>query len=466
MMAAFRKDIRIKCSLALFLCILSSLVITVSSQELPSFGFDSPDSSQSPQSTSSESIRQTLRMSGEMSAGTNVFIDDLKDGSSREYVDVGDLFSGKINLLATGSRGDGYLSVDADNTVSIDSPFSIDEAFVRAYLGKVDVEIGLRKITWGRADSQGPLDVINPQDHSDLTVLDELERKIARPLLRLSLSLSPMARFETVYLPSFKGDQFARDGRWMPGDMVTLQSSLALLSQLYMIPGPDAIEHTSPSTSALGNSQIGFRFTNTFGSADVGLQYFYGYLKRPAISLVVTPGTSILVREEYNRYHQVGFDLATVLAGINLRGEFGANITEDISGDDPSIYNPSLVWSLGFDSSLFAGITFNVQVAGSVRLFDDDVGSKPFDIEDGSDITKTRITTIVSRKFLRDQLEIKGTMISGIEDTDYYLIPSASWTRDDIVFELSAGFFGGSRDGELGCYRENDYLSASITLAF
>jgi len=205
---------------------------------------------------------------------------------------------------------------------------------------------------------------------------------------------------------------------------------------------------------------------DTFGSADVGFQYFYGYLKRPAISLVVTPGTSILVREEYNRYHQVGFDLATVLAGINLRGEFGANMTEDISGDDPSIYNPSLVWSLGFDSSLFAGITFNVQVAGSVRLFDDDVGSKPFDIEDGTDITKTRITTIVSRKFLRDQLEIKGTMISGIEDTDYYLIPSASWTRDDIVFELSAGFFGGSRNGELGCYRENDYLSASITLAF
>lgn len=451
---------------SILLFALTILTGVVSAQELPGFGFDSPDSSQAEGVAASQYSGGTLRLSGEISSGTSLFLDDLMGDSSRDNVAVGDLFSGQCNLLASGSRGDGYVSVQAQNVESDDSPFEIDEAFVRAYLGKADIEIGLRKISWGRADSQSPLDVINPQDHSDMTVLDELERKIARPLVRLSVSLSPMARFETVYLPSFKADQFDREGRWMPGAMVALQSSLALLSQLYMIPGPDAIEYTSPSTSALGNSQIGFRFTNTFGPADVGLQYFYGYLKRPAISLAVTPGTSILVREEFNRYHQVGFDLATVLAGINLRGEFGANMTEDISGDDPSIYNPSLVWSLGFDSSLFAGITFNVQVTGSVRLFDDDVGSKPFDIEDGTDITKTRITTIVSRKFLRDQLEIKGTLLSGIEDTDYYLIPSASWTRDDIVFELSAGFFGGSRDGELGCYRENDYLSASITLAF
>ena len=144
----------------------------------------------------------------------------------------------------------------------------------------------------------------------------------------------------------------------------------------------------------------------------------------------------------------------------------GTNLTDDLSGDDPAVYNPSLVWSLGFDRDVLAGINVNLQGSGSVRFMDDKVGTEAFDFEDDTDPTKTRLTAIVSKKLFRDELELKTTAIVGIEDQDYYIIPAAVWTRDEVAFEISGGFFGGKESGELGCYDENDYLRASITVSF
>ena len=38
-------------------------------------------------------------------------------------------------------------------------------------------------MAWGKADSQGPLDVLNPVDLTNLTVAETLDRKIAVPML-------------------------------------------------------------------------------------------------------------------------------------------------------------------------------------------------------------------------------------------------------------------------------------------
>jgi hypothetical protein len=42
----------------------------------------------------------------------------------------------------------------------------------------------------------------------------------------------------------------------------------------------------------------------------------------------------LVVTFAYNPCHQIGLDYAPVIAVFNLRAEFAANITEDISGDD------------------------------------------------------------------------------------------------------------------------------------
>ncbi len=450
-------------------CVAFICLACAFAQGAPSFGFgdaETPaDAGSSMDGAGSAPSAASVRFSGEISAGATAFADELSGSRSRDSLELGDLFSGVLNLSVSGARADAYVSVEAENAGSGESPFGIDEAYVRAYLGKTDLEAGLRKLVWGRADSQGPLDVVNPQDQSDLTIVDEMERRIARPLVRLSYSVAPMTRVEAVFLPSFRGEGFATDGRWVPGMMSELDAAVLQVMTAYAI-DPADVTRVGEETDNLGHSQAGLRFTTTVGSVDLGAQYFYGYLKRPAVRLTVVPGTSLAVETLYNRYHQVGLDCATVLAGMNLRAELGANLTEDFDGEDPSVYNPSLVWSLGFDRDVIAGINLNLQGSGSVRLMDDGVGTDPLDFENRTDMTRTRITAVVSGKFLRDELELKTTAIYGVEDGDYYLIPAASWTRDDLSFEVSGGIFGGSRSGELGCYRDNAYLKASVTVSF
>jgi hypothetical protein len=169
----------------------------------------------------------------------------------------------------------------------------------------------------------------------------------------------------------------------------------------------------------------------------------------------------------YNYFHQIGVDWAQVIAGFNVRAEAGANITSDFSGKDGSVYNPALVYSLGFDRDLVWGINVNLQGNGSVRLMHDKIGKNPaVDTEAGKDLTSTRITGILSKKFFRDELEIKTTALWGIEDKDFLVIPALVWARNDISLELSAGIFGGDENGELGQYRKNSYVKTLLTWKF
>jgi hypothetical protein len=107
-------------------------------------------------------------------------------------VELGDIFSGKLNFTAETFRADAVINLKlAPGLVYYgkSSPVYIDEAYVRAYFGGFDIEGGLRKLTWGKADALGPLDVINPLDYSDFSVMsraagDPMILKTARPLIR------------------------------------------------------------------------------------------------------------------------------------------------------------------------------------------------------------------------------------------------------------------------------------------
>ncbi|MDR2070895.1 MAG: hypothetical protein LBP81_05720, partial [Treponema sp.] len=153
--------------------------------------------------------------------------------------------------------------------------------------------------------------------------------------------------------------------------------------------------------------------------------------------------------------------------GFNLRGEFAANITEDLKGDDGMVYNPFLAWSLGFDRDVFWGINVNLQVNESIRLLNNKVRSDILkDIEGGADLTDTRLTLVLSKKFFRDELELRATGIWGIEDMDCYILPALIWTRGDAGVELSGGIFAGNQDGELGQYRDNGFVKTVLTYSF
>ncbi|MDR0709137.1 MAG: hypothetical protein LBF77_03615, partial [Spirochaetaceae bacterium] len=392
-----------------------------------------------------------LSMSGEAGMEITGFVEEFDDPADTA---LDGNFRGRLGFEAEGANVKAVINLkinapDEKYTLGLVAP---DEAYLQVYFGDFELESGLRKLTWGRADSLGPLDVINPLNYTSLTnMTDYMENKIAQPLIHLSYRTGSFTKIETVLLPWFSPHRSAEQGRWAPSYPVPLASDFKIIM---------------PELNKLAYAQAGARFTTTVGPADIGLQYFYGRMYQPssvsALNTFNQQGELSSITLDYNRYHQIGLDWAQVIAGFNLRAEAAANITGDLEGNDGAVYNPALLWSLGFDRDLLWGINLNIQCNESIRLLNDKVSGNPSDIEAGKDITSSRITAVLSKKFLRDELEIRAAGIWGIEEEDFLIIPGVYWTIQDIQLEFSAGIFGGDESGQLGQYRPNSFVKCGI----
>jgi len=444
---------------------------------------------------------------GEVSASMLGYAEDFSEGT--DHVELGNIFSGKLNFSAKTSTAEGIINLNVEPS---ESPVSIDEAYLRAFFGSFEIAAGLRKLTWGKADSLGPLDVINPLDtssiYTEMADSDSLMGvKIARPLIHAAFRFGQFSKIEGVFVPWFEPHYIATEGRWVPAQMKMLANPAIPMPDMLPMPVDITINETKPDTTTLNYAQAGLRFTTTIGPADFGLQYYYGRMHQPAaaISAAITEYTPFPlpippltipssikadVSYLYNPYHQIGLDYAQVLFGFNVRAELAANITEDLKGDDGSVYNPSIAWSLGFDRDLFLGINLNLQANESIRLFHDKLGSKDIslpditlgdlpniekiindsldkvDIEGGSKLTSTRLTAKLSKKFLRDELELRTAFVWGIEDKDCLIMPAIIWTKDDISLALSGGIFAGDEEGQLGQYKDNNFVKVALTYSF
>jgi hypothetical protein len=421
------------------------------------FGFDDEAAEDTPNGSGSPFA---VTIDGEVSASLLGYTDDFSEGA--DHTRLGEIFSGKLNFSAENSRADAVINLKlAPALVYYDknSPVFVDEAYLRVYFGSVDIEGGLRKLTWGKADSLGPLDVINPLDNSEMTDLsDMMKLKIARPLFHASYRIGSFSKIEGVFVPTFEPIRLADEGLWRPAQM-------ARLDQLAAAGVP--VNH--PDTATLNYAQAGARFTTTIGSADVGVQYWYGRLTKPAVAMTLVPGFPLpaAVNFVYNPYHQIGLDWAQVLFGFNIRAEAAANITEDLSGDDGTVYNPHLAWSLGFDRDLFWGINLNIQANETITLLYNKIADNSlFDIEADADITSTQIIAALSKTFFRDELEARAAVIWEPEARDFLITPSLTWTKDAVSIELSGGIFGGDKEGQFGQYRDNDFVKAVLTYTF
>jgi hypothetical protein len=554
-----------------------------------------------------------VKLGGAVSAEIQVFPGDIAEGEGEtadriKALELGNIFSGDLQFGAAGSNADGFIKIKL--TPNFQDPAKIlflDEAYVRGFFGNFSIEGGLRKLTWGKADSFGPLDVVNPLDYSDLSdMTDFLDIKIARPLIHASYNTGLFSKVEAVFVPWFAGTKFASSGRWVPREMTDkvgrVKDSTIALAPSELPELKDAIEKTNldltgPDTLGLEYAQGGLRFTTTLGPVDFGVQYYSGILNRPAFVLrknwdtaykaaledagrakagfaafgedpqtavtvaqgavnqaqgglnasqaalnqaqgvVVEKGAQLtanpalaanpvfmaelnaaqnalnaaasayqgaltnygsaatsygtvlssvqqyqtamgsvtnslsednLYEMAYNRYHQIGIDYAQVILGFNMRAELAVNITNDLAGDDGLVYNPALLWSLGFDRNIpVVGINANVQVNESIRLFHNKIGDDPlFDIEAGKKLTSTRATVKLSKLFFRDELELSVAAIWGIEDGDCYIIPAVAWTRGDMALKVLGGIFLGNEEGELGQYRDNYFVKTVLSYSF
>jgi len=438
----------------------------------------------------------SVSIGGEVSAAIVGYFDEMSKAAKNN--DAGEIntrdmfnFSGKLNFLAGSSFAQGIINL---KLVPALVPVSIDEAYLKAFFGGFEISAGLKKLAWGKADQSGPLDVINMPDASRIFVemadsQSLMNVKLAAPMIHASYRFGMFSKIEGIFMPNFEITSMAVSSLFSEaGPMLSLVSAPPserwIPKQMGSLKG---MEFIPTETSGLDYAQAGLRFTTSIASADVGVQYFYGRMFQPATKFYFSLSSSyepeLSFKFLYNTYHQIGLDYAQVLFGFNVRAEFAANITEDLKGDKRYVYNPSLGWSFGFDRDIFAGFNINFQANQSIRLLNDKVGSSKdpiifgdpipmpelnpnYDVEADKYATSTRLTAILSYKFLRDELELRAAVVWGIEDNDAAIMPALIWARDDFRAALSGGFFVGDSKGQLGQYKDNNFLKISIAYMF
>ena len=154
--------------------------------------------------------------------------------------------------------------------------------FIGRSIGEVDVYIGNRQLFWGVAESKNVVDFVNQKDAA---AGRSSENKLGAPSVSLEFYLSD-AEFQYVYMPVFRertfNDEFAH-----PGLGLSLNDA-----------------DFSDEKGFYGGDHA-FRYSNSLGDLDFGINGFYGTAREPIISVDGNNSAT----PYYPEYKAVGVDL-------------------------------------------------------------------------------------------------------------------------------------------------------------
>lgn len=463
-----------------FILSISALIFS-EDDDLGDFGFDNEESR-------TESSVFSIDFGGAFYAGTEVFFDALK--KPENFKPPFPLW-GHLHLEAKSPLAEAYASVNlnaktlmsgmGETAESFPNPLFpkwIDEAYVQALTGPVVFGGGIKKINWGRANFLSVLDIVNPKDYSKPYEFYPEKIKKASPIFFLSAYLPKEMKLEFVYLPVFEADEFALDGLWGKNIFANITQALPFSANKTLVEAKKKRFLQGIKTNTFDYAQGGLRYSLTIGGKhDLGFQYFTGFLHEPNFKSSHKPSapteaefTQVFDKAEltYNRYHHIGADYEAMFGQFTVQAEFAANISADLKGNNPDIYNPNLAWNLGFLYALPKNINLRLQAAETVRLLNSGINQDKLslDTEKGSPITDTRLLFSISQTLVRGSLEWKLNALVGIEDADFMINPELSWLIGTIDFDLGLGFFGGKKSSKLGRHQNNHFIKMSIGYEF
>ena len=456
-------------SILFLLCLCCTALYAQDSSD--DFGFD--DSAES-------SSAFSIDIGGKLSLGGSFYFNDFK---TFKDVQPGSLVEGKLHIHATAPMTEAYFGVKLNGKTLAPllgktqavfpaqpqiAPW-IDEAYLKMLFGPAVITGGIQKINWGRAESLSVLDIVNPRDMTDLTLMyAPQEMKITRPLISATVYLPHDLKLEGVYLPVFEGNRIVtgKTDRWYSRQFDRIWGNSA-----------GTVSFNPPVTNTLAYSQGGGRLTAAMGGKhDLGVQYFYGRLPELAFraadgltgggaSTPMVPALKTLLGT-YNPYHHIGLDYGVGIGPVSLSAELAANITSDLSGNNPSIYNPSLAWNAGAVYSAPLGFTVSVNATENIRLHHNKNTTQINDVEYGKKTTNTKLAFSVAQILLRNSFEWKLGAIVGIEDADFCIMPGIHWQLATLLLDCNVGIFGGKETGSLGQFARNSFIRLTAAYEF
>ncbi|MFP4408127.1 MAG: hypothetical protein ACLFPW_06360 [Spirochaetaceae bacterium] len=367
----------------------------------------------------------------------------------------------------------------------------IDEAHLTLFYENFNLQAGYLREVWGTGDQLHVVDVLNSNDLRDFVNPDYAERRLSRPMFKLSVPVRRQGRFEAVYIPLFEPDRIPREGLWAPAEARELEALMDLaLQEALGAPPPNDLTYgdsktlesavVEPNTRTLEWGQYAARYRDSLGSIDLALIYYHGFLKQPSVTFTSTGGSPEAfgfgdrIILDYDRVNVFGLEYAGVFGGFNTRAEAAYYLTEDMEGDDPTVTNNSLQYLAGFDRDLpLSNLNVNIQGTGTYYLGSDEIEENveermvyDFQYDEDGDYTNHIVSVALSDSYSNETIEPEIALSYGVEHQDWYINPSIEFSLlDDVKLFTEVAVFHGD-EGYFGQYDDNDFAEVRLEYSY
>lgn len=345
------------------------------------------------------------------------------------------------------------VALDLEADAALDrSELRLGEAWVRLYLGDVELTAGNQTLSWGSTDAVNPVDRLNPRD---LRVpIDAV--KLATPMAHVRAYLDGDVTLEAALLPVFL-PSLPPTAAWRTDPVPTLP------------PGVTVVE-TRPARderpeAALANVQFAVRAQWRPPGFDLAVSYLHLLRDTPTASAEVLPtGTPGQVALQpvlrYDRIEVVGLDGSVALGSVVLRGEAAYTFTRDPNGTDPTVGNPGFQVVVGGEAPIPDGphVVLQLVLDGTTR------DAAPDGTHGGVDLAWR--TMAILNQAVNERTDLQAAWV---QDFD-----GSGLVRPSVAYDFASGVTGtleavvayGGDGTRFGDWRRRSGATASLRVAF
>lgn len=360
----------------------------------------------------------------------------------------------RLEMWVTGEDASLFASMNTinNNVIASNSGIELRETYMDYVSEKWDIRIGRQIIVWGKADGLAITDIVSPLDYTEFLARDFDDIRLPVDALRWR-RLFNNANFELLWLPIFRPAILP-----LPGTPWALKQKQP---EDVNVQFDDPIE---PKLS-IENSEIGGKLSFYLRGIDFAVSSFYTWDDYPTLHRTVSSiGDTTLVHyhPEHHRLGYFGAEFSMPWRDFVLRGETAFYKDryfepEDLSSEILFRQN-TLNWMLGLDWTPGNNWMLTTQFADNFIL------SYNKAIKDDKHMMLT--TVHISKRFLRQTLELSTMGYYGINDGDYFNRTSVDYALTDELHLLGGVdlFFGD--EGMMGQYNDNDEVWIKAKYSF
>ncbi len=235
--------------------------------------------------------------------------------------------------------------------------FDIRELYVQKRFENLELNVGIRKVFWGVAESFHLVDFIN---QIDLVENIDIEDRLGQPMVQLAY-ITELGTFEMFGLPYFRERTF-------PGRSGRLRTD----------PYIDVDDAEYESSAEEWHFDVAARYSISKGPIDLGLYHFYGTNREPTLvpGRIGSSGELLSLAPRYEIIHQTGLDFQYTkenwlwkLEALARSGQ-GDTIWAGVGGLEYTFYD---IAQSGIDVGLLAEYLYDSRGDSGASVFQDDI---------------------------------------------------------------------------------------------